>query len=115
MPTADELTQAEMRAGSVLIFTGNVLHSGGRNMSNGPRIGLNLNYCLGWLRQEENQYLACPPHIAKTLDPELYELIGYSMPNFALGYYSDPELAMTADAGVQLPQVALGIKAEELA
>ena len=43
-------------------------------------MGLNITYCLGWLRQEENQYLSCPPHIAKDLSPELQDLLGYTMP-----------------------------------
>ena len=51
----------------------------GANRSDGDRIGLNITYALGWLRQEENQYLSCPPDIARTLDPELQELIGYSI------------------------------------
>ena len=25
------------------------------------RLGINVGYTLSWLRQEENQYLACPP------------------------------------------------------
>ena len=84
----DEITQAVMDAGSVLIYTGTVFHGGGENRSDGDRTGLNITYTLGWLRQEENQYLSCPPEIARTLDPELQALIGYSMGQYALGYYT---------------------------
>lgn len=87
----NEICQAEMVAGSVLVYSGSVIHSGGENRSAASRLGLNITYCLGWLRQEENQYLSCPPHIAKDLDPELQELLGYTSGNYALGYYSDPE------------------------
>ena len=87
----EQIVQAEMAAGSVFFYTGSVLHSGGENRSNAARLGLNITYCLGWLRQEENQYLSCPPHIAKDLDPELQDLLGYTQGNYALGYYSDPE------------------------
>ena len=45
----------------------------GRTRPTSDRIGLNITYALGWLRQEENQYLACPPEIARTLDPELQD------------------------------------------
>ena len=86
-----EICQAEMTAGSVLLYSGSVLHSGGQNRSNASRLGLNITYCLGWLRQEENQYLSCPPHIARDLDPELQELLGYTQGNYALGYFSDPD------------------------
>lgn len=85
-----EIGYAQMQAGSVLIYSGSVIHSGGRNQSSSERIGINITYTLGWLRQEENQYLSCPPHIAATLSPELRELIGYSMGSYALGYFSPP-------------------------
>jgi len=89
--TDDEVVQAEMSLGSVLIYTGSVIHSGGENRSNTPRLGMNITYCLSWLRQEENQFLSCPPDIARTLAPELQELLGYTMANYALGYFSSPQ------------------------
>ena len=87
----DQMCQAEMSAGSVLLYTGSVIHSGGENRSDAPRLGLNITYCLGWLRTEENQYLSCPPQVARDLEPELQELLGYTQGNYALGYFSDPE------------------------
>ncbi|MEM1433260.1 MAG: phytanoyl-CoA dioxygenase family protein [Pseudomonadota bacterium] len=104
---AEQICQAEMAAGSVLIYSGSVLHSGGENRSQAPRLGLNITYCLGWLRQEENQYLSCPPHVAKTLDPVLQELLGYTQGNYALGYYSDPD-STEAGRDVLPPELALG-------
>jgi ectoine hydroxylase-related dioxygenase (phytanoyl-CoA dioxygenase family) len=79
-----------MTKGSVFIYSGSVLHGGGANESDGTRLGLNLTYCLGWLRQEENQYLSCPPIIAKNFDPDLQDLLGYTQGEYALGYYTDP-------------------------
>jgi ectoine hydroxylase-related dioxygenase (phytanoyl-CoA dioxygenase family) len=107
--TPDQVVQAEMSAGSVLLYSGTVLHSGGRNDSDISRLGLNITYCLGWLRQEENQYLSCPPHIARTLEPELQELLGYTQGNYALGYYSDPE-ATEPGRDILPPEFALGRK-----
>lgn len=106
-PTPEEIAQAEMSAGSVLIYTGSVFHGGGANNSKGDRAGINITYTLGWLRQEENQYLSCPPEIAKTLDPELQALIGYSMGSYALGYYTPP---VPAGSGPEIvpPEFALG-------
>jgi ectoine hydroxylase-related dioxygenase (phytanoyl-CoA dioxygenase family) len=89
-PTEDETTWAEMSAGSVLIYTGTVFHGGGANTSDGDRIGLNITYTLGWLRQEENQYLSCPPEIARTFDEDLQKMLGYDLGSYALGYYSPP-------------------------
>jgi ectoine hydroxylase-related dioxygenase (phytanoyl-CoA dioxygenase family) len=88
--TPDEISYAEMDAGSVLVYTGTVFHGGGANTSDVDRVGLNITYALGWLRQEENQYLSCPPEIARTLAPELQELLGYAMGQYALGYYTPP-------------------------
>ncbi len=86
----EEITQAEMKAGSVILYTGSVIHSGGANVSQADRIGINITYSLGWLRQEENQYLSCPPDIAASLPPDLQRLIGYAMGSYALGYFSPP-------------------------
>ena len=102
----DQICQAEMPAGSVLLYSGSVLHSGGENKSHEGRVGINITYCLGWLRQEENQYLSCPPHIAKDLDPELQELLGYTQGNYALGYYSDPR-SPAERSDILAPEAAL--------
>ena len=85
-----DVRYAEMPAGSVLVYSGSVIHGGGANTSDSDRIGMNITYTLGWLRQEENQYLSCPPDIARTLDPELQALLGYAMGSYALGYFSPP-------------------------
>ncbi|MDP7067702.1 MAG: phytanoyl-CoA dioxygenase family protein, partial [Acidimicrobiales bacterium] len=74
--TDEETTQAVMTAGSVLLYSGSVIHGGGQNLSEGNRSGVNITYCLGWLRTEENQYLSCPPEIAEGLDPDLQEMLG---------------------------------------
>lgn len=104
---ADQVCQAEMTKGSVFIYSGSVLHAGGENRSNAARLGLNLTYCLGWLRQEENQYLSCPPDIAKDFDPALQDLLGYTQGEYALGYYTEP-FDETNDRGIVPPEVALG-------
>jgi ectoine hydroxylase-related dioxygenase (phytanoyl-CoA dioxygenase family) len=105
----DESVRAEMPAGSVLFYSGTVVHGGGANRSTEPRIGLNITYCLSWLRQEENQFLSCPPEVARTLPPELTNLLGYTMSNYALGYYSYPT-RVEGQAGLRPPEAALGRK-----
>ena len=91
LPLKEEIYNAEMKAGSVFIYTGSVMHGGGNNLSDTDRLGVFLHYAPTWLRQEENQYLSCPPHIAKNLSPELRSLIGYSKGGYVLGFFSDPE------------------------
>lgn len=84
-----EEIQATMRRGSVLFYDGKVLHGGGANTSDRPRQGVNITYAVGWVRQEENQYLACPPDVARSLDDDLLKMIGYQQGAFALGYVGD--------------------------
>ncbi len=82
----DEVIPVEMPAGSVLLYTGGVWHGGGTNRSNVVRTGLALQYSWSWLRQEENQYLANPPDIARTYDERLARLIGYDFGGPYLGF-----------------------------
>jgi ectoine hydroxylase-related dioxygenase (phytanoyl-CoA dioxygenase family) len=102
-----EVGYAEMKAGSVLVYSGSVIHAGGENQTDADRVGINITYSLGWLRQEENQYLSCPPAIARTLDPKLQALLGYAMGSYALGYYTPP-LPPGEGPEVTPPQFALG-------
>ncbi|MDA8545105.1 phytanoyl-CoA dioxygenase family protein [Alphaproteobacteria bacterium] len=107
----EQITQAEMKAGSVLIYSGSVFHGGGENRSSSDRIGINITYTLGWLRQEENQYLTCPPELAKTLPRDLQALVGYSMGQYALGYFTPPGAPGEAPEVVP-PEYALGIESD---
>ena len=104
----EQITRAEMKAGSVLVYSGSVFHGGGANTSDQDRIGINITYALGWLRQEENQYLSCPPELAKDLSPTLQGLAGYAMGQYALGYFTPPG-APGEGPEVVPPQYALGI------
>jgi ectoine hydroxylase-related dioxygenase (phytanoyl-CoA dioxygenase family) len=102
-----EIRYAEMRKGSVLVYSGGVFHGGGANSSQADRIGINITYTLGWLRQEENQYLSCPPEVARDLPKELQDLIGYTLGNYALGYFTPP---LPPGEGPEIvgPEFALG-------
>ena len=47
VPQEDEIAYAEMKAGSVLLYTGTVLHGGGQNLTlNESRTGVFLHYAL---------------------------------------------------------------------
>ncbi|MEI6630045.1 MAG: phytanoyl-CoA dioxygenase family protein, partial [Actinomycetota bacterium] len=85
----DRTVAAEMTKGSVVMYTGRTIHGGGANRSTAVRRGLNVDYILGWLRQEENQYLSCPPEIARTLPENVQRLAGYAIGAYALGYVDD--------------------------
>jgi ectoine hydroxylase-related dioxygenase (phytanoyl-CoA dioxygenase family) len=105
--TPADITYAEMSLGSVLVYSGTVIHGGGANTSPADRVGLNITYSLGWLRQEENQYLSCPPELAKDFSPALQELLGYTMMSDALGYFTPP-VAADQESGLLPPEFALG-------
>jgi ectoine hydroxylase-related dioxygenase (phytanoyl-CoA dioxygenase family) len=87
--TVDETVPAEMTKGSCLVYTGKVYHGGGANRSEETRMGLNITYDVGWLRQEENQYLSVPHDVAVTLPDDLLRLMGYRIGAYALGYIDD--------------------------
>jgi ectoine hydroxylase-related dioxygenase (phytanoyl-CoA dioxygenase family) len=88
----EEIESAEMSAGSVLFWLGGTLHAAGANTASDWRYGVILTYSLGWLRQEENQYLDVPPAAAAKLSPELRDMIGYKMYR-GLGFSSDGSVA----------------------
>jgi ectoine hydroxylase-related dioxygenase (phytanoyl-CoA dioxygenase family) len=85
----EDTEPAVMPAGSVLFYTGSLYHGAGANRSDEVRYGVNLTYALSWLRQEENQYLAVPAEIARTLPEPLLRLMGYARGAYALGYVDD--------------------------
>jgi ectoine hydroxylase-related dioxygenase (phytanoyl-CoA dioxygenase family) len=77
--TEGQIAYAEMPAGSAVVYTGGTIHAGGSNSTEIPRRGAHLSYCLGWLRTEENNYLAVPPTIASKLPRQAQELLGYAV------------------------------------
>tara|TARA_Y100001934_G_scaffold59533_1_gene73763 strand:- start:3518 stop:4498 length:981 start_codon:yes stop_codon:yes gene_type:complete len=85
-PFEDEVISVEMPAGSLLIYDGSAWHGGGENKSNAVRTGLAIQYSVGWLRQEENQYLTNPPEVAREYPEELQRLIGYDFGGPFLGF-----------------------------
>ena len=77
--TDDEVTQAVMPAGSVLLYTGKVLHGAGANRTDNLwRWGLHVSYVAGWLRPEENHNIAVPMDIARGLPERAQTLLGYT-------------------------------------
>ncbi|CAN5325914.1 phytanoyl-CoA dioxygenase family protein [soil metagenome] len=77
-PRSDETVRAEMKAGSALLWLGSTYHAGGANESDAPRTGLSIGLDLGYLRQEENQYLAIPRDIVKQYPEKVQQLLGYA-------------------------------------
>jgi ectoine hydroxylase-related dioxygenase (phytanoyl-CoA dioxygenase family) len=70
---------AEMAKGSVLVWHGSLWHGGGSNTTDQRRVGIAMNYCAGYIRQQENQQLGVPRDIAAGFEERLQQLCGYSV------------------------------------
>ena len=77
---------AEMPAGSVLVWHGSLWHGGGANTTSERRVGLAMNYCAGWIRQQENQQLGIPLETVRSFEPRLQELCGFSVYQGLIGH-----------------------------
>jgi ectoine hydroxylase-related dioxygenase (phytanoyl-CoA dioxygenase family) len=77
---------AEMPRGSVLIWHGSLWHGGGANRSQSVRVGIAMNYCAGWIRQQENQQLGIPLETVKGFSPRLRELAGFGIYRGLIGH-----------------------------
>lgn len=96
----DEIVRAEMPAGSVLVWLGGTLHGGGANVTADDwRYGVVLTYTLGWLRQEENQFLSIPLADALALPADVRTRLGFDRDyGGGLGFYDPTVLAPRASA-----------------
>jgi ectoine hydroxylase-related dioxygenase (phytanoyl-CoA dioxygenase family) len=77
---------AEMTKGSVLVWHGSLWHGGGANTTDERRVGIAMNYCAGYIRQQENQQLGIPTEIVATFGPRLRELTGYGIYRGLIGH-----------------------------
>ncbi|HEY2774138.1 MAG TPA: phytanoyl-CoA dioxygenase family protein [Candidatus Binatia bacterium] len=77
---------AEMPRGSVLVWHGSLWHGGGANRSGKRRTGIAMNYCAGYMRQQENQQLGIPPELVRGFEPRLQELCGFGIYSGLIGH-----------------------------
>jgi len=70
-------TPVTMTRGSVLVWNGSLWHAGGANHATTRRVGISVNYCAGFLRQEENQQLGVPRALVAELPDRMQSLLGY--------------------------------------
>ena len=103
-----ETSAAEMPAGSVLVFDGSIWHGGGANQTTERRLGLAMNYCAGWMRQQENQQLGIPREVAQTFGPRLRKLVGYGLYRQLIGHIDKCSPADLLDGGPPRPVVGVG-------
>jgi ectoine hydroxylase-related dioxygenase (phytanoyl-CoA dioxygenase family) len=94
-----ETVPAEMKKGSVLIWDGSLWHGGGANKTDKRRTGIAMNYCAGFIRQQENQQLGLPASLVKTYSPRLQELIGYGVYQGLIGHINKRMPAQMLNGG----------------
>jgi len=91
---------AEMPAGSVLVIDGSLWHGGGGNSTVDTwRIGVNVQYCAGFCRPQQNQYLGVPREITRTFSDRLLELCGYSLYKGIMGHIDGESPAIVLGDG----------------
>jgi len=83
---AYESIPAEMPKGSVLIWNGSLWHGGGANRTGERRVGVAMNYCAGFIRQQENQQLGIPLERVRLFDRRLQELAGFGTYRNLIGH-----------------------------
>lgn len=74
-----QLRPMELPAGACIVFLGTLLHRGGANHSDAPRLALSNQYCEPWARTQENFFLGVPQEQAARMSPRLQSLLGYSI------------------------------------
>ena len=94
-----ETVPAEMAKGSVLIWDGALWHGGGANRTDKRRTGIAMNYCAGFIRQQENQQLGLTPALVKTFPPRLQELVGYGVYQGLIGHIDKKSPAQLLNGG----------------
>jgi ectoine hydroxylase-related dioxygenase (phytanoyl-CoA dioxygenase family) len=100
-----DVVEAEMPAGSVLLYDGSLWHGGGTNESDDRRVGIVVNHCAGFLRQEENQLLAVPRAMAATFPRRLQEMLGYGVYRGLMGHVDQQDPGVFLDPDVETDMV----------
>ena len=59
---------ALLPAGAAIVFSGTLVHRGGRNTGNAPRLAFSNQYCQPWARPQENFILGVPSQVARRLE-----------------------------------------------
>lgn len=100
----DGAIAAEMPAGSVLVMHGGMWHCGGPNTTAAQwRMGANIQYCVGWMRTQQNHYLGLPPEQVAEMPKRLQQLLGYGLYRGAMGHIEglSPGAVIGAEATTQ--------------
>jgi ectoine hydroxylase-related dioxygenase (phytanoyl-CoA dioxygenase family) len=101
---ADTITAA-MPKGSVIVYNGSIWHGGGDNASTARRMGIVVNHCAGFMRQEENQLLAVPRELAATYPRRLQQMLGYGTYRGLMGHVDQQDPGVLLDPDIETDMV----------
>jgi ectoine hydroxylase-related dioxygenase (phytanoyl-CoA dioxygenase family) len=97
------LVPMEVPAGACFVFPGKLLHRGGANRTDRPRLAFTNQYCAGWARPQENFFLSVPKDIVRTMSPRARALLGYELwPSF-MGMVTGSHPAKSLEPGWTAP------------
>ncbi|MEO7391544.1 MAG: phytanoyl-CoA dioxygenase family protein [Ramlibacter sp.] len=81
-----QLVPLVMPGGACVVFHGTLLHRGGANRSEAPRLAFSNQYCQPWARTQENFFLGVPPALVRSMSPRVQSLLGYSVMSPFMGH-----------------------------
>lgn len=100
------LVPMEMPAGAALVFCGTLLHRGGTNVTDKPRLAFTNQYCEPWARPQENFWLAVPREQVAAMSPQVQTLLGYEIHPPFLGMVTASHPRKTLEPGWVPPVVS---------
>ncbi|MDB5475578.1 MAG: hypothetical protein JWP49_1089 [Phenylobacterium sp.] len=100
------LVPMEIPAGAALVFPGTLLHRGGANVTDRPRLAFTNQYCEPWARPQENFWLSVPRELVREMSPQAQSLLGYEIAPPFLGMVSASHPAKALEPGWVPPVVA---------
>jgi ectoine hydroxylase-related dioxygenase (phytanoyl-CoA dioxygenase family) len=85
-PDVSKCIYADMEKGDAFLMLASAFHGGGANKTeNEQRLVFGTFVTRGYLRQEENQFLAVPHDVARQYPRDVLEYLGYSISDPACG------------------------------
>ena len=87
----------EMPAGAGVFLQGTLIHCGGANASDKPRLALTNQYCEPWGRAQENFFLSVPRDRVRGFPPRLRQMMGYDVWSTFVGHVSSTHPAKSLE------------------
>jgi ectoine hydroxylase-related dioxygenase (phytanoyl-CoA dioxygenase family) len=102
---AEHRMHLAMPPGALCVFQGTLLHGGGANRTDAPRLAFTNQYCEPWARPQENFFLGVPKKRVRKMTREMQILLGYELlpPANIMGQVSGYHPIKTLDPDFVLP------------